>query len=392
MATLFFLDGFEHGRAVSGVTGVHDAITASPSIVTSPVRTGLRSLEISAAAAIENVQYTITAGNRIVTMAFYIRFATVPTGTGTLTLASLSPNGSFLINLNTGKFRVQNGISGADGPTPVADTWYRVVTEIDSSGANRIIRATIDGGTEFSVTDAAAAADVTAVSLGTKSAQTYTAYYDDWLISVTDGDYEEMTGWTSHQIESLIPNADGTHSGFNSGDFDSFTGTAFTTATSNGYTFIAHRPLQAANTADQVIRQDISATSGYMEFTNENVADNTKAVAGVRTYATLVQSTGTGSSPKEAQLLLADDTEVLTTGTLSAIDTTADPGTTLTIYKRMTVAPSGGWDGTKVDGLKWRIGFGDGAPDDNFVDLMVEVAQYVPPVSLGFTSVIVAGV
>ena len=389
MATLLMVDGFEHGLAVAGTQGVYDTTSGAPASVTTPVRTGLRSMEISMAGTAESVSYTIAAGNRIVTQAVYIRFAALPT-TDVQLLHFINANANlYLWFMNTNdKFAVSVTTSGQveGGPTLVIDTWYRVVVEADTSTGTYVIRATVDGGTEFSDSAAFTAADITAARLGNTSAQTFTAYYDDWLISVTDGDYEEIEGWTSHRVESLIPESDNSHQNFASGDFDSFVGTAFTTSTTNGWTFIAHRPLQMANTADQVIRQDVTATTGFMGFNLENLSDNTDAVDGVRTYASLVQSTGTGSSPKEARLLLSDDTEVLTTGSLSSIDTTADPGVTLTLYKRMTIAPSGGWDGTKVDGLKWRIGFGDGAPDDNFIDLMLEVAQHVA--AAGATSLI----
>jgi hypothetical protein len=382
MATLLMLDGFEHGRAAAGSAGVFDSVFGSPGNVTSPARTGARALEITATGSQEYVSYTIAAGNRVITQAVYIRFAALPTGAGVtdqlIQFVNSGGNGLLQYSVDDNQFRVTNGTNSAlGGPTLAVDTWYRIVVEYDTSGANAVIRATVDGGTEFSASTARAAADTTAARLGTGGSQTYTAYYDDWLISVTDGDYEEIEGWTSHQIESLIPNSDGTHNISASGNFDSFTGTAFSNSTTNGNTFIGHRPLQAANTADQVIRQDVIAASDYMEFGLENLADNTKSVAGVRAYATHVESSATGNSAHEARLLLSDNTEVLTTGSLAVIDSSEDPGTTLTIRKRMTIAPSGGWDGTKVDGSKFRIGFNDVAADSNFIDLMLEVAQFV---------------
>jgi hypothetical protein len=382
MATIFVLDGFEHGRDVSSTTGVCDVVASDPNIVTTPVRTGARALEIATSASSENYGYTIAAGNRVVTLAFYVRFASLPT-TNVVLAHFLNAAGEGQIRFMgaaSDKFNaLVVGGGNADAANTVAvDTWYRIVVEYDTSTTTANLRLTVDNGTEAAATKAIAATDTTSARLGTSNADTFTAYYDDWLISVTNGDYEEIDGWTSHRVESLIPNSDGTHNITTSGDFDSFTGTAFSNSTTNGNTFIGHRPLQAANTADQVIRQELGTTANYMEFGNENLSANTDPVDAVRTYATHVESSTTGASLAEARLLLADNTEVLTTGSLSAINSTEDPGTTVTIRKRMTIAPSGGWDGTKVDGLKWRIGFGDNNPDVNFIDLMVEVAQHVP--------------
>jgi hypothetical protein len=378
MATIFLLDGFEHGNnAGAGAGGIYDSITAGQTTPTTPVKSGLRSRRINASASQVQVRYNITAGNRIVTTTLYVRFATLPTADVQLVHFISTVNG-YLWFMNTNdKFGVSVTTSGQveGGPTLVVDTWYRVTIEFDTTTNTFQIRAIVDGGAEFSDTSASTAADITVIGLGNTTSATYEAFYDDWVISVTDGDYEEMAGWTGHGIESLIPSSDGTHNITTSGDFDSFTGTAFSNATTNGNTFIGHRPLQFANTANQVVRQELGTTANYMEF---GLEDHTLSgtVRAVRAYGTHVESAASGASLGEARLLLADDTEVLTTGSLSVINSTEDPGTTVTIRKRMCIDPSGGWDNTKVDGLKARVGFGDNAPDVNFIDFMIEALYF----------------
>jgi hypothetical protein len=378
LATAFLVDGFEHGNnAGSGAGGIYDSISAGQTTPTTPVNTGLRSRRINAAAAAVQVRYNITAGNRIVATTLYIRFATLPTADVQL-VHFLSTVNCYLWFMNTNdKFAVSVTTSGQveGGPTLVVDTWYRVTIECDTTTNTFQIKATVDGGTEFSDTAASTAADITVIGLGNTTAATYEAFYDDWIISVTAGDYAEMAAWTSHGIESLIPSSDGTHNITTSGDFDSFVGTAFSNSTTNGNTFIGHRPLQFANTADQVVRQELGTTANYMEFGLENHTLS-GTVLDARAYATHVESASAGASLGEARLLLSDDTEVLTTGSLSVINSTEDPGTTVTIRKRMCVRPSGGWDNTKVDGLKARVGFADNAPDVNFIDFMVEAAYF----------------
>ena len=230
------------------------------------------------------------------------------------------------------------------------------------------------------------ALDITSVRVGSLSAETFTMHVDDLVISVTDGDFEVWPhNWSVH---SLIPNADGSHNIGASGDMDSFTATAFDNSTTNGFSFIDHRPLNVANTANDVIRQDLQSATTYMELLWEDLPAGLGTPIAVRAYATHVMSSATGTPTAEARLLMADDTEVLTNRSRSSVsvingDATDDPGTTVTIRKRMCVAPSGGYTVQMIDGLKVQIGFNNIAADVNFIDLMLEVlmvpASFMPP-------------
>jgi len=365
MPTLLIVDGFEHGRTTGGgALGVADGVTGTPAIVTTPVRTGARALEIATSVAAEGYTYNIPAGNRVLTTSFYIRFPSF--GDATVLVFPQADNGLQVIS---SRFRLTGGT--AFGPDPlVVDTWYRVDYELNTTANPWVQKCKIDGGTESTSSPANAAADITSIRLGTTGIDTYTAYYDDYVISVTGGDYPIG----AHSVEALIPSSDGTHNITTSGDFDSFSGTAFSNSTTNGNTFIGHRPLQAANTADQVIRQELGTTANYMEFGLENLSAGTDIPIDARTYGVHVDAANVGASLAEMRLLLSDNTEVLTTGSVSMINSTEDPGLTVTLRKRMAIRPAGGWDRTKVDGLKIRLGFSDNAPDTNFIDSMIEVA------------------
>jgi len=377
MATLLAVDGAEHGVAATAGTGP-DVIVGTPAIVTSPARTGQRAWEITPGGSPESVGYTVA--NRICTMAFYLRFNTLPSADALICVVSNSFfSGGMWYHQSTGQLQVSISSSDQDGgPVLVANQWYRVVFEFDTSTSTYTARATVDNTAEFSCSFGTSPNDSNTVRVGTISGgQTFTAYYDDFIVSVTDGDYEEIKGWTSHRVESLIPNSDGAHNIAAAGDFDSFTTTQFSNSTTNGSTFIGHRPLQRANTANQVVRQELGSATDYMEFGMENLASGVDTPIAARAYATHIESADAGASSGEARLLLSDNTEVLTTGSLSAIDTTEDPGIVVTTRDRMTIPPAGGWDVAKVNGLKWRVGFADGDPDVNFIDLMVEVAVAV---------------
>lgn len=336
-------------------------------------------MEINPAAATEFVPYN-TAGT-VVTMAFFVKFSSLPTASGHVIARIRNTNGNALLEWDnaTSQFRVDMGTASpvTGGPTITTGVWYRVVMELDTSTGTATVRVKVDSTTEFSNSVAQASlASIDAV-LGATSASTYTAIFDDLVVSITDGDYEQIRDtWTDWEILSAIPDADGTHNITASGDMDSFVGTAFSNSTTTGWTFIDHRPLQAANTADNVIRQDTASATIYMELLFESPANTHPNVGGVQTHAGHVMSSATGTPTAEAQLMLSDSTEVLTTGSISMIQSLEDPATTVTGRKRAAIAPSGGWDETKVDGLKVRIGFNNIAADVNFIDLMLQIVYY----------------
>ena len=368
MPTLDRIDGFEHGIATSAV--VFDNATGSPTIVTTPVRTGSRALSCAASGAGCYVRYTIPAGNRKVTQSFYFRISSLP-GSGTPEFAAIghtTVKGVVRVNSSGAcQALITGGLVQTHGTTLVAGTWYRLDMVVDSSTGTWTLDWSIDGTSGTQATSSQTAADITGAYAGITTASTITVYYDDWAIATGSSDYPIGP----HSVESLIPSADGTHNIGSSGDFDSFTTTAFSNYTTTGYSYIGHRPLQYANTADQVIRQDINGATNYMEFTLENMSGSNPV--GVRAYGVHVESASVGASNGEMRLLLSDNTEVLTTGSISMINSTEDPSTTVTLRDRMCIDPSGGWDATKVNGLKVRLGFGDGNPDVNFIDCMLEV-------------------
>jgi hypothetical protein len=375
--TLWIIDGFEHGLATAGVAGVYDSVNGSPAILTASPRPGKnRYLEFSAAAAAENVNYNVGAGNRQVTQSVYIRFPTsLPTAVIPLiTWACGSGDGQIVFNNLVSQLRLR--IGGAVpidfGPTLVADQWYLIDAEFnsDDGAGNAVVKASVDEGTEGSTTRAQAAADITRIQLGPGSALTYTFHCSCWLASLTAGDYPIGP----HTVYRLLPNADGTHNIATSGDFDSFTGTAFSNSTTNSWDFVDDAPVGVTNTADTVIRQELGSTTDYMEHLWENLPAGTEIPIDVRGYGSYVESAASGASLAELRLLLADNTVIQTVGAIDWIDSTEDPGTTVTVKKRMFLRPSGGWDRTKVDGLKSRLGFGDNNPDVNFLSTMLEVA------------------
>jgi hypothetical protein len=371
MATLFRIDGFEHGNPASGVAGVYDTIFGSPGIVTTPVRTGARALEISAAASAEYVRYSFSAGVRRVATSFYVRFAgALPTADVRLAHVTGTVEGRFWFRNTNDKFAIAwAGINVEGGPTLVPDTWYRVDIDWDTRADPLLAKCRIDGGTEFEQFNSSAAQDITAAGLGTTTGDTFTAYYDDWVISVTDGDYP-LGGY---HVEPLSPAADGAHNITTLGDFDGTT-TQFSNATTDSYLNIDDVPLNSSNVDGEVIRQDLGTTDEYMEHLYSNLPAGTDVPVDVRVYAVDVDGAITGTNLAVLKFLLEDNTP-LTDVRLSS----DDPGTTVTWRKKMLDRPIGGWVGSHVDGLKSRWGFSNANPDAILLGVLIEVAMTVPP-------------
>lgn len=392
-----WIDGFEHG-AVGTTLGAYSAVTATPTIITSSFRTGARAGQISSSAAAETLGLDVPAGNRTVVSSIYVMITSLTPGANHQVIVFTNANGNPQIWFDDTANRFMAAVNNVDqqnfGPNPIViNTWYRIDCMAVVSGGNTSITAraysdtgALTGtqiGAEVTSTRAQTDADITRVSLGTAGATTSTQNYDDWVITLDATDFP----FVPHGIYSLIPNADGTHNIAVSGDLDSFAGTAFSNATTTAFSFIDHRPLQLANTADNVIRQDAQSATEYVELLFEDLADGIGAPHAVRAYGTHVMSSTTGTPTAEMRLLTAGGTEILTTGSTSMIDTgDGDPGTTLTMRKKMCIPPSGGWTVDLINGLKVRMGFNNIAADVNFTDCMLEVlmmpASMVPQPSV----------
>jgi hypothetical protein len=370
MPTLTQINGFEHGLATSGVPGVFDTIVGTPAIVTTTPRTGVRCLECSSSAATESAAHNIGGTVAVFGFALYIPNA-LPTAD--MFLAMLVTGGTIDCAL---KFRnsddrliLSNHTSGevVAGPVIAADTWYWIDGRLTVSANPFTCDWAVDGVAQTQWTGAAAATTITSIHLGWRSnAQTLTVRYDDLIFGVTSGDYP----FGPHSVERLLPTSDGTHNTVGANQIEqSATGTDITDATTDAFSLIDDAPLDVAVT-DYINDVGTSATA-YVEILFEDLPAGSDVPVDVKGYQVDRDSTATGTSAAHSGLLLADDTAVTPDLRLSS----DDPGTTITTRKKMLARPTGDWDRTKVNGLKARLGFGDGAPDVFFASLMLEVAM-----------------
>lgn len=401
-ASFGFIDSFAHGYfTITLGRGMYSDTNGSLSVSSTVVRgNSSRSLQCDTTAE-EYVQFSWVAGLRITMMAFYIRFQTnVPAEDTTIArFQNANGNGEFGFDASSNRWWVQAGAgTRVESTTEVkANEWYRVVLEYDTNTGTATMRAQVGatGAPLITATNSQSASDITGHILGRIGtiSTSRTWHISAWVNSATDGDFETVAAWLSHDVQDMFPNADGTHNIGASGDFGSDTTptTAFSNATTDGYTYIDHQPFVGTPGADNRIVQLVSGTTNYMEFTFPDLVETVDAnIDAVRPIVASVDEGGLGSPNQDVLLLLADGTEVLTTGSVSWLDDSVDaPGTAPTWFRRMAIEPAGdGWTKSRVDGFKARVGFSDGDPDPNFYDMCIEVATH-KDVDEGSVSVII---
>jgi hypothetical protein len=323
-----------------------------------------------------NYRYTIPSGHRVVAQSVWVRFPTLPTTNATVLVFDDNFDMGLFYLPSEGKFALTGGATLV-GPPIFVDTWYLIDYELDTTADPWRMRCRIDGGQETLGTVGLAAADITSVGLGTAlPTETFNVFYSAWASSITDGDYPLGVA----DVERLWPNSDGTHNITTLGNFDNIT-TAFDNATTDSYLNIQDMPLNTTDTADNIIRQDASDTSGYVEHFYNTLAAGNNDPVDVRAYCYDVNAAAAATG-NILRLLLPADASVTPDIRLA----TDDPGTTVTLRKKMMDRPTDGWTRGNVDGLHSRWGFGDGTPAAHLLGVMLEVAM-VPHIPLPAESV-----
>jgi hypothetical protein len=375
-----FVCGWECRIAVTGATPAPDArhwntISGTPSISTTTVRTGTASLRTNTTAA---AQYTSrTVARTIVAGRAYFRFASFPDATGAFIL-NVNTNGNSAIRCtSTGQLELDQGAAASvDFDSPISlNTWYRVDWLADCSTGTASIKARLNGGTEYSASNAQASVNITAVRFGPASAITTDIFFDDAILGDSAGEYPFGAG----TVEGVKPDSDGTHS-FTVGDFGYTAGGNVATSATDVSSYVDDDDL--TSTSD-LIQQKVANSTGYVEvnFASPSATHDAQALAVVSSW----HASATGSNTVGLHLIDGATEAVVTD---DAGDDLSDfSNTTITFdYKVYTTAPSGGaWTNAKLAALKARMGYATDVVGIPYWDgVMLEVA--FGPVPAGATS------
>ena len=388
-----FLTGWEHGVATLDSAlggGLASSFGGTPTSSTTAARSGTYGLLLNSAG--EFIKYvTATTGLRKNAARFYIRFSSALPG-APVDLFSFYNSTTQLAQLffdTTGtrlKIVASGGTAQSVGPNPpVADTWYRVDIQFDSSGTTWTIRCKIDGGTEATATAGShVATDLTGWVLGDTGATSFTWHVDDFIYGTYTVDSEY---WGDGQVVGLSPNAEGTHNNA-ANVMEDQAGNDINGTTVTAFDKINSVPIGSGTTR---LQSNGAGATNYVEVAFPDLPANASTVNGARAVLSKSSASAAGNAA-ETRIRRGDGTpaDVVEVGSTVTTTNINQPGTigtgwsfgesASTWYKgAMIPATASGTDFGSltvaiVNALLARLGYAsDATPDPWWIDLMIEV-------------------
>lgn len=375
--TPIFVTGFEPQVLANSSALMYSTVTGNATISTSIKRTGGAALKIVSANSIDRVGQNISGSPTVLVKRFGVYFDDLPAGSciqSTIFVAD-TVNAQFGYSHLFQQFGVSwddgGGLQAVGGPTVLADTWYMIDIELDVSTNPWTYRiyAQADGGVRqqvASVTKARAATTISSASLGTHhNNETFTAYFDDWVMSTTKADFPlDYSG-----VVALRPSDDGTHSPASPDCITDATVTAIS-GSNKAYQYIDDTAFPTGSGATDLIVQTGAHGMHYVEVVFPDVAfTRVIGVAGV-----LARNAGsTAGNTAACQFVEANGTKHAIFGKEGSLTNWGD--STLIKYERAIISPSGGWSKGKLDTGVVQFGFsGDASPAARMQALMLEAA------------------
>ncbi|MDQ3741624.1 MAG: hypothetical protein M3389_11855, partial [Actinomycetota bacterium] len=228
-------------------------------------------------------------------------------------------------------------VTSASSVTLAEDQWYVIDLKYDPSTTTHQLSWRLDGAAQPSVSVGSTVAGVTEVQFGTKVADTYTAYYDDVMLTSNGAYYPLGDG----KVYPLKPDGMGNLAPAGS-IFVNDDGSALN-ATS--WTRLDESPL---STYTDYIAQTAVNTTSYAEITFANTAETCiRAAMGYITFHTLV------SKASLAKFLVYDGS---TASTIRDGDFNHTTGRDVA----KPITPASTWSTTALNGLVGRFGYWSG--------------------------------
>ncbi len=350
--------GFEHGAVSATGGGLFSAVNGTGMTADSVVwRTGNYSLkDTDPVGTASDASLAIGAGVAVVRV--YLRLASLPAAdVNELVILDAAAGSDLRLGYQASSARLTlrfaNTAVTVASSTVSPSTWYRLDVRLGASTNPRTADWQIDGVAQTALSSTEAASTVSTLRLGsTVVADTFTANYDDVLISATSADYPIGAG----TVVALRPNGMGTSS--IPGSFRNDDGTAIDP---NTYLRLDDSPMTGLT---DYVRQQIIGAAAYIEVTFADTAAT--CVVGVSALAAYHAAANPADNGK---------TSVIDGGTERVVFNGDMSGTTLQ-YVSLIVAPaSAPWTPTAVNGLLGRIGFStDVTPNPYWDALLLEVA------------------
>jgi len=375
MATIIYAEGWEHRslslndfNAADG-EGIADFIAASANvtIVQTNPRNGASCLRVAAAGASTGPEKNAPGANPTVSVVgIGIRFETsLPAANSRVfefNSAALVGVGRLHFNAATSKFAIAIGGGALTdiGPTLAADTWYWVDLRCDVTTATTSMDGAVDEGANTNITAAGTASTITLWKIGTNGANTFTARYDDFVVSYTAADYP----LGKKKVLPLYPNGDGTHNTGGAGNFDKVGGADITDATTDAWQQID----------DWITGADDGATTGILNLLNAGSTLYTEHTFDDTTEATVDAVVGTMASAVSSTTAHTATYRIVDSGGSTIKDLfSGDVSISIATHYRNVLVSQNPSPST-VNGYKFRFGFStDPAPDPQVTAVMLTI-------------------
>jgi hypothetical protein len=371
--TLTYFCGYEHRDHTLGWSGMHGdnwgANFVAADIVTSPVRTGNRSVKVEASASGFGNWVRAIGGTPTIVSRFYIY---VPSTSTPRTIAF------WIANANAGSdgglwLETNFKIQGIIGSTVVEmadaisfDTWHRIDVAFDCTNNPRLLRWMVDGAEQTTVSVAEAPTTLSTRQYGfvnTLSGGGAIMYFDDHWEGTSLEDYPFGPG----QVEPCLPNADGAHS-VGSGSFHDYLGNVIGSGSNNAWSFLNYGMFITAPRVEQWVVD----TSAYLEFLLNFPSASTR-IFGIEPHISNGHDGFGQSTDQEVHLIVGGNDLTFFSG---------DPGTDQNgpqentgAFYRVNPLTGEEWKRAELKEAKIRWGFSaDATPDTNLYNAYIEIA------------------
>jgi hypothetical protein len=338
--TAAFVTGFEAGTVPTG-TGNWTLQTAggTPAVDSTVKRNGGYSLKIAKTTGLSYAGKTISSTAPVGVVRFALRFATLP-GADVNQLAVLQTTGGNSPAIGyvsaSQKLRLRLNGTNALAATPVvAGTWYVLDITADIASNPRTATWRLNGVDSGSVSSAETGAAFSDLRLGSGvNGDTFTANYDDAMVSLTASDYPIGDG----KVTALRPNGQGTHAGA--------TGVVVNEDDSNlGASTPARLADDPMTSTAAYVKQTSAGAAAYGELAFADTAES--CVNGVQATVAVHASAASGTNNAKAL--------VVSGGTTTTVITNIN-GTSLK-YATSAVTPASSWTPNAVNALVAQVGF-----------------------------------
>lgn len=356
-----YTTGLEYGRRPYSSESLF-AQGTGVSVDGTVARTGGYSLRVAAAGSLNYANWWWTQAQQTSVVRFAVRLNSLPAA-DVAQLMSMTAGGGATLHLRyvAASQKLAVAITGATGGTPAvgtasstvtAGTWHVVEIRYAVGTTTHSASWQLDEVSQPGATVAGTATTVSQTFFGTQTSDTFTAHYDDILLSSNGAQYPLGDG----RVRTLMPDGAGTHSG--AANFQDDDGTAL-----DALSWQRLDEIPATSTTDFIQQVTASATS-YAEITFANTAET--CIRSAHAYLTTHSAATNQNNVAKLSIFDGSTESVIKSGSFTANSAVSRDGAA-------TVTPASSWTQSALNGLVARFGYAsDAAPVPMLDGVLIE--------------------